>query len=215
MKRVIYASAFQVQIRNLTNWDTGLVGGNDRTSLIWSNNGIDAGGFRWYPSPQAGSADNQMEGTKYCSLYAELSFIMYPLPNANNQFSDSIRFILFKERQKDILITGAGGGAPVILQFTQFTAPIRTKIWDVQMDKIITYTTGLTTNAAAGTNNHTTIGPKPIRMRLIIPLKHKMTGPTLLQNLFPLRMYLYAFTDRTDQTWTIYDTSCVYYYRDP
>lgn len=216
MKRVIYANtAATVTIRNLANLDAQLVAGNTNASLIWTNNGTDTGGFRWFPSPQAGSAENQMEGTRYVMIYAEVSFILYPLANSNTEWADSIRIILVKERQKDIPLTGATNGIISVLQFVSFVAPIRSKVWDIQYDKTITYTTGLTTNNAAGTNNHTSTAPRPIRYRMIIPLKTKLTGPNLLNNLFPLRLYLYAFTDRTDSTWTMRDVSAIYYYRDP
>lgn len=217
MKRVIYANtAATVTIRDIATWDAQLAGAsNTNSSLIWTNNGTDANGFRWYPSPQAGSAENQMEGTRYVMIYAEIAFILYPLANVNTQWADSIRIILIKERQKDQPITGAGNGALAILQFTSFVAPIRTKVWDVQYDKTISYTTGLTTNLAVANSNHTSMAPRPIRYRMIVPLKQKLSGPNLLNSQFPLRMYLYAFTDRTDATWSMKDVSVVYYYRDP
>lgn len=216
MKRTSYAGQV-VNIRSLTAADTAWVGGSVTASMIWRNNGVDSGGFNWFPVPAQGNGENNIAGIKFNLRYVEVIFVLYPLVNPSTSFTDYIRIMLLKERNAGTIFTGAGAGAPVFLQFTQANAPLRTKTWDVQMDKIIPYTTGLTSNAAILTNNTTSMAPKPIKMRLIIPLRHscqlELNGAT--QYAFPLSMYLMAFTDRTDNYWRSDSIAAIYYFRDP
>lgn len=215
MKRTVYVGQ-QTAIRTMANWDAGLANGILNTSLIWANNFNDAGITPWFPQPGQGPAENQMIGTKYNLKYAELTFILEPMLNQPTGFVDSIRLILIKERQSRQIITGPGAGAPTILRFTNFHAPVDTKKWDVQYDKIFPYTTGITTTAVPVGNVFNSLVPKPKIFRFIIPLKETLEyALPAINTPFTNSMYLFAFTHTQDNYWFIRPASCIYYYRDP
>lgn len=215
-KRVTYGTSGQA-IRNFTNWDAQLALGNiNNASLLWSNNGNDNGGTAFFTAPVQGDNENEVTGVKYVMKYVEINFLLMPAYLVPTVYNDAIRLILVKERNANTVINTAGTAALAFFQFARFITPLRTKTWDVQMDRIIPYTTGLTQNQAAPNANYHTLGPKPIRMRMIVPMRKSLRVPAAATNTsFPLRFYLYAFTKDMDQYWYISDLSAVYYYVDP
>lgn len=196
----------KVDIPNFVNMN-----GNPNLGVIWKLNGTDTAGNRFYPSPTQGTGNTNVEGLKYNLRYCELTFLLNPYNLVPADFTGHLRIILIKERQANKPFVNAVS----FLANAIFMSPVNTKEWDLQMDKVIPFTTGLTSNNVTGTSNFTSIMPKPMKFRILIPLRHSFTV-TNANNQFPLNMYLIMFTDIVDRYWTnAASTSCVYYFRDP
>lgn len=214
-KRTVYLGT-QKLVPNLTGLDAGLAAGGVQVGLLWSNNGVDTIGGNWFPQPTQGVGQNQVIGTKYNIRYCELTMLLQPTGAAPTNLVDCLRIILIRERQPNTTIANAFGVGN-ILKFANFLAPVDTKNWDVQFDKIYTYTTGLSTVTNPGTNNIQTMMPRPKIFRFIIPLKDTLEIQQIGVNNEPFthRMYLYCFTNTDVSYWVSPGISAIYYYRDP
>lgn len=214
-KEVKRTTSFQANfiLRNKVNFDAQLVLSNANVNLVWSNNGTAPIG-NWFVPPVAGVNENQAEGTKYNIKYCELMFGLSQIGNINPTIPhDYIRLILVKERQPTTVVLGVNGGLGAILQTSDFFSPIKTKVWDVQFDKIYPRNTGYTYGVPASTVSIQNHMDHPMRFRFIIPLKHSMIIRADAQQ-FPLRIYFWAFNFLTDQLFAITDYEFVYYYTD-
>lgn len=211
-------------IKNYIEFNTDLIAATTYPHVvrntIFTLNGRDlnASPAPWYIQPGQGTGPNQIVGEKYNLRYAEVCFTLHPLYTLSPSFTstDSLRIIIVKERLARTDLSGALGGLGIILQFMDFLAPVDTKRWDVQYDKVWTFQTGRTDKPGAGTYEWTSLVPKPKLFRFIIPLKETMEYQIVPNvNLFSNNLYIFAFTDRNSQYWGYRNLSATYYYRDP
>lgn len=181
---------------------------NTTTNCLWANNGVSTGGgAAWFIPPIQGTGATQVVGTKYNMKYVE---VLIPIVNDTTVNSgtdcDFLRVWIIKERVKNI--------APSIantFDANNFFAPINTKDWDVQFDKIYPINLGV----LAGNMQCLTKGV-PKLFRFIIPLKETlevvMAEP---DDKFRFRVYIFAANFFTNLKFTTPAYSFSYHFIDP
>lgn len=194
------------------------MGNFNSARLIWSNQNIDRGGTLTYMTwPQQGNGGNQIEGTKFNLLYAEVCFTLYQqvIPAVNSGiYTEHLRLFVIRQRDASLLPTVntifTHGGAVA-------NGPINSKNWDIQFDKTWTKLSGTDTSGQPLVLNP--VGntfPKEMNFRFIIPLKHTFNvQPTNQTSAFPLHVLIGALTYYNNNMWAYRNLNVTYYYRDP
>lgn len=197
---------------SLTNFANVVLG---NMTEIWSNIGVIPGtATNWYPIPVQGTGSTNIVGTKWNSLYAEVSFVLVMRgPDIGlGDVYDFIRIMVVKERQR-----ATNGSTAGILKNNgvqmSMNSPINTLNWEPQFDKLYSLTTGYTLPPPS---DFTSISSRPLKFRFIIPLKDTLDLPGS-STMFDRRISIFGMNLIANLVWTcppeLFDVK--YYFRDP
>lgn len=199
-------TVFNPGTKNIPRYNTNFQA-DPGLGIIWSNNGEFTPGTRWFTQPTAGTAETQLIGTKFNSLWAQVNIRFFRQIGVNIQILQfGLRVIMIREKQKNQDFANPAD----IFYSDDYLSPIRNKDWHVMMDKNYEFTTGWTQTLPAVVNG--LIAPAKV-MRFLIPLKKTLYVEPGNNNLFPYKIYLLAFT--TDANLLTATINCTYFYRDP
>lgn len=177
-------------------------------TALWASTGVNPAAASWYLAPTQGVGDQNVIGDKYNLKYGEIIFgVRF---NTSVNIYDYLRIMVVRQRMITVLPTPAN----LFVENGGFWAPLDSKNFDIQYDKIFPINTGLNQNPAVGTTFIQSVQTRPMKFRFIVPLKKTMRIDTANAQ-FPLTTYILATTFLVNTIAVQTESCATYYFTDP
>lgn len=207
IKTSIYANTNNLDVAQVVN--IGLfpfgVPANAPT-VIWRNNGTDASANRYYPVIPNGAGANEAIGQKYILKYVEVIFTIEWA--VNNILEDGYRICLVKSRYPTAAMNFTVGN--LFLIDSVYNAPIDTKSWDVQYDRIV-WRHGALQGAAVTAQGQAI----PQNYKFVIPMKKSMDVGLDNVTMFDTDLIIFAYGLKNNNSFRATNITAFYRFVDP
>lgn len=203
----------------IINFATGIALNVDSPTVLWSSNTVGPDGNTLYINwPQAGAGENQVEGTKWNSMYCEVNFDLFQDPTVTPSTTfNTLRVVMLRKRDPSIVFSYTN----LLLRNTRNSlAPIDSKKYDIFFDKLYQFTTGRSFSNQVAVNNqivgYTSLGPKSKRFRIIIPFRKTWVIQPQAAGNHPETIFVVAWTSNADNlSWVQSNVVTALYFKDP